>query len=320
MKPTEFSLIEKYFTGQAQQRKGEYTALGIGDDAAVLNIPSGQQLVVSMDTLIAGRHFPVETNPFDIAYKSLAVNVSDLVAMAATPAYFLLSLTLPEANEYFLNVFSQGLFAAADEFDIALVGGDTCKGPLSISIQASGLVPQGKFVTRSGAKIGDKIIVSGKLGAAALGLASVQGKVKLSVADEKHCVDALNRPSPRLDLNDLLSTYASSAIDLSDGLVGDLGHILSNSSVGAVIDRQKIPAYEGLSEHNLFDYALTGGDDYQMLFTVAEKDMNSFKDFAMQEGLELFVIGEIVKQGYIMQDQNNSIDLSTFRGFDHFAS
>ncbi len=311
----EFSLIEKYFSGQAQHRKKDYTVLGIGDDAAVINVPTGQQLVVTMDTLIEGVHFPQQTCPQDIAYKSLAVNVSDLVAMAATPAYFLLSLSMPNANEAFLREFSAGLFEAADEFNISLVGGDTCKGPLSISIQATGFVDENKFVTRSGASIGDKILLSGRLGAAALGLASLQKRITLSDIQATHCMSCLNRPVPRVDLINLLGQFASSAIDLSDGLVGDLGHILKSSKVGAVIDKQKLPAYEGYS-----DYALTGGDDYQILLTVAEKNLNKLVSSAEQSNHQFFVIGEIVEQGYMMLDQNQPVDLSTYKGFDHFVS
>ncbi len=315
----EFSLIKEYFSRPANSRKKDHTVLGIGDDAAILSVPDGKQLVVTMDTLIAGRHFPVSTNPADIAYKSLAVNVSDLVAMAASPFFFLLSLTLPDADEKFLREFSKGLFIAADEFGITLVGGDTCRGPLSISIQATGLVDEGHFIRRSGAKIGDKIIVSGKLGSAALGLAGLQGKVALSADYENICYKALNQPCPRLDLIQLLRKYASSAIDLSDGLVGDLQHILQSSSVGAIIYRDKIPVFEGLQEFNLFELCLNGGDDYQILFTVAEDNLDSLLNSAQQKGLKLTVIGDIVKEEYKMIDLHNSIDLTTFRGFDHFA-
>ncbi len=320
----EFSIIEKYFSSQTRQRKNNHTVLGIGDDAAIINVPAGQQLVATMDTLITGVHFPVETSPRDIAYKSLAVNVSDLVAMAATPAYFLLSLSMPAADEVFLKAFSTGLFEAADEFGIALVGGDTCKGPLSITIQASGFVTDNNYVTRSGAAIGDKIFVSGQLGAATLGLAAIQQKVNLTDVQTTHCVNALNRPEPRIDLINLLRNYASSAIDVSDGLVGDLGHILTSSEVGAIIEKSKIPAYMALHDHGLFDFALTGGDDYQILFTVADKEMTNLIDSAKQVGQELYEIGEIVKQGYVLVDQDKSIDLSmnhsTLKGFDHFVS
>lgn len=315
----EFSLIEKYFASRAQSGN-THTALGIGDDASVIDVPPGQQLVVTLDTLVAGRHFPLQTRPRDIAYKSLAVNVSDLVAMAATPAFFLLSLTLPQQDDAFLSDFSDGLFEAADEFAISLVGGDTCKGPLSISIQASGFVSKNGFIRRSGARVGDRIVVSGKLGAAALGLASLQHKVQLTAEQQRFCVQALNRPRPRLDLLDLLSGFASSAIDLSDGLAGDLGHILQQSKVGAIIDKQRLPVFEGLFEHNRFDDALCGGDDYQILFTVDENRLGELMRTAQSRQLDLYEIGEITPQGYRLKDGAVSIDLTSYRGYDHFAT
>ena len=320
MSESEFSLIEKYFSNPSRKLLQPDTILGIGDDAAVIKVPAGHQLVVTMDTLVAGRHFPLQTSPYDIAYKSLAVNVSDLVAMAATPSFFLLSITLPEADEDFLVEFSAGLFAAANAFSIALVGGDTCKGDLSVSIQASGFVADSSFVSRSGARVGDRIFVSGTLGAAALGLASVENRVQLTPEQQQFCVDALNRPFPRLDLIDLLRQYATAAIDLSDGLLGDLGHILSRSQVGAKIDKHKIPAYPALQQYDRFEYGLSGGDDYQILFTVAEENLDAFNSRAEEQELELFEIGVITESGYFMQDKHTSIDLSNRRGFDHFAT
>lgn len=319
MVESEFSLIDKYFSDRSRQQKNPQTVLGIGDDAAVIQVPQGKQLVVTLDTLVAGRHFPLATQPFDIAYKSLAVNVSDLVAMGASPAFFLLSITLPEADETFISEFSSGLFTAADDFNIALVGGDTCRGPLSVSIQASGLVSPDSFVSRSSANTGDKILVSGELGAAALGLAHLQHKIKLSESDQNACLAALNRPSPRLDLIQLIEDFATAAIDLSDGLLGDLGHILRNSSVGAVIDRKKIPAFKGLFEHDLFEYCLNGGDDYQIVFTVAQKDMDLLNKTVRQQQLDVTVIGEIVEQGFVMEDNGCRTDISSYRGFDHFV-
>ena len=320
MSESEFSLIEKYFSLPAQKFTHSHTVLGIGDDAAVMSVPAGHQLVVTMDTLIAGRHFPLQTSPFDIAYKSLAVNVSDLVAMAATPAFFLLSITLPAADEHFLAEFSAGLFAAAHEFSIVLVGGDTCQGSLSISIQASGLVAEHAYITRSGAGIGDRIFVSGPLGAAALGLASVQNRVQLTAEQQQFCINALNRPRPRLDMIDLLRDFASAAIDLSDGLLGDLGHILTKSRCGALLDKQKIPAYQALSLHHCLDYALSGGDDYQILFSVPVDKLEAMVSAAAEQGLELFDIGEITQAGFFMQADHATIDLSNSRGFDHFAA
>lgn len=318
MSQNEFSLIEQYFSNPASRHPGENTILGIGDDAAVLQAPVHHQLVATIDTLVAGRHFPPQTSARNIAYKSLAVNVSDLVAMAATPAFFLLSLTLPDVNDDFLTAFSSGLFEAAEAFGIQLVGGDTCKGPLSITIQASGFVPSDRFVTRSTASVGDRIFVSGKLGAAALGLAYVQGRVELDAQQSRTCIDALNRPLPRLDLIPLLRDFATSAIDLSDGLVGDLAHILAQSGVGARLDKDKLPVIDWILQHDQYHYALSGGDDYQILFTVAEQNRDEVMNLAQRSNSDVTDIGVITKTGLEWLDATNTIDLSSYRGFDHF--
>ncbi len=315
----EFSLIEQYFAGRVTA-PGQHTILGIGDDAAVLSVPHGQQLVVTMDTLIAGRHFPETTNPFDIGWKSLAVNVSDLAAMAAQPFYFLLSLSLPRADKAFLQSFSDGLFAAAQAFEIELVGGDTCKGSLSITVQASGLVECAQYVTRGGAQPGDKIFLSGEVGAAALGLASLQGKVELTEQERQHCLSTLNRPQPRLDLLQILRLFATSAIDVSDGLLADLGHILQQSGVGAILDQRRIPAYSGILKHNRLDDALRGGDDYQLVFTVAAQDVDAMMHLAQRQSLTLFEIGEITAQGYYLQTESGLQDCTQTGGFDHFGA
>lgn len=294
--------------------------LGIGDDAAVIQVPDHQQLVQTIDTLIEGKHFPAATDPRLIAWKSLAVNVSDLVAMAATPAFFVLSLTIPDMDDAFLESFAGGLFEAADEFSIRLIGGDTCKGPLSITIQASGLVPQGQYVTRSGAKIGDRIYVSGSLGAAALGLASLQGRIALNHEQKQHCLNALNKPLPQLDIITILRSCASSAIDLSDGLVGDLGHILRQSGVGAEIKKSKLPVFEWITEHDEYEYALAGGDDYRVLFTVPENIVTDMLEKSRNLGIQLTDIGVITVEGFIMNDEAGSTDLSSHKGFDHFAT
>ena len=191
---------------------------------------------------------------------------------------------------------------------------------MSITIQASGFVPLNGYITRSGASIGDKIFVSGELGAAALGLVSLQKQIQLSNQQERYCRMALDRPRPRLDLIRLLRNFATAAIDISDGLVGDLAHILHKSGVGALLDRRNIPAYEALHAMDCFEYALSGGDDYQILFTVAEKNRSALMEAARQEKLVLFEIGEITEEGFCMLDQNQIVDLSISRGFDHFAA
>ena len=314
----EFSLIRRYFSERAQSRLKSDVIVGIGDDAAVLQPPPQAELVSTIDTLVAGRHFPDQTAASDIAYKSLAVNVSDLAAMAAEPAFFLLSLTLPAASDKFLIDFADGLFSAADAFDIDLVGGDTCRGPLSISIQANGYVPTGSFVSRAGARPGDRILVSGRLGDAALGLALLQDRIKPGPDLASNCIDALNRPRPRLDLRRLLRQHATAAIDVSDGLVGDLRHILEQSGVGARIDKHQLPVNDWIRQHQQYDYALSGGDDYQILFTVPADVCDQVLEEAGESNIDLTVIGEITESAFVMIEQDQQLDLSNYKGFDHF--
>jgi thiamine-monophosphate kinase len=315
----EFSLIDQYFARPARVVQQDSVLLGIGDDAAVLRIPENHLLVQTLDTLIAGRHFPESTSPEDIAYKSLAVNVSDLAAMAATPWSFLLSLTLPQVEHDFLHRFSSGLFSAADEFGIQLVGGDTCKGPLSISIQANGVVKTDEYVTRQRAKAGDHILVSGCLGAAAMGLSSLLGHCELSANLHQTCMSALNRPAPRIDLIPLLGKYASAAIDISDGLSSDLGHILQQSKVGAEIYRQALPVPEWIIEHDQYQYALSGGDDYQIVFTVPEQYLARLMAEVKALELDITEIGLITESGYWLQLGDRKIDLHQYQGFNHFG-
>lgn len=319
MAADEFSLIHQYFKRPSASRPDKYTQLSIGDDAAVINIPADHQLVQTIDTLVEGRHFPVATDPYLIAFKSLAVNVSDLVAMAATPASFLLSLTLPEINESFLRRFSEGLFEAADEFGVQLIGGDTCKGTLSVSIQASGFIPTNGYVTRSGAHVGDRIFVTGNLGTAALGLAVYLGQIEVNDKLKKISIQALNQPRPRLEMIPLLRQFASSAIDLSDGLAGDLQHILEQSEVGATIQQSRLPVLEIITEQNLYPMAINGGDDYQILFTVAESHVGALIRSADSEGVDITEIGIITDSGFTMQTTTGTVDLTQQRGFDHFV-
>lgn len=318
----EFSLIRKYFNRASERANGVW--LGIGDDAALVEVPAGHYLVQTMDTLVSGRHFPVNTSAWDIAWKSLAVNVSDLVAMASVPKWFLLSLTLPEPDEVFLHGFSEGLFAAAGEFGITLIGGDTCKGALSVTIQASGLVDTGAEVTRCGAMPGDRIFLSGPVGSAAMGLAALQGRESLPEPTRIQCIEALNRPRPCLGLIPLLRDHASAAIDVSDGLLADLRHILDCSGVGALVDRDAIPVQDWISEHDAYAYALSGGDDYQILFTVPASKAKTLREQASVSDVALFEIGEIMPDGFemIMRCgaglQRESVGKAG--GFNHFGS
>ncbi len=320
MSLSEFSLIEKYFKNHDNPSETKnIAALSIGDDAAILNIRENHQLAVTVDTLIEGRHFLQGTNPADIGYKSVAVNVSDLAAMAATPSFFVLSLTLPDTDEVFIKGFSEGLFEASAEYGIRLVGGDTCRGPLSITIQASGWIETNRYISRHGAKPGDRIFVSGELGSAALGLACIQHKKSMDPLLEQHCIDVLNRPKAQIQLTPLIKQFASSCIDLSDGLLGDLKHILKASHVGAKLDKQRLPVNDWIKQNNDFGYALAGGDDYQLLFTVPENEVDKVYKMANQKKFKLYEIGSIEQQGLMLVDGKTNIDLTDVnQGFDHF--
>ena len=267
----EFGLIERI-----RERAGQRAdvVLGIGDDAAILRVPAGSELVVSTDTLVAGVHFPSDTSAADIGWKALAVNLSDLAAMGAEPAWMTLALTLPEADADWLDGFLDGFVELANQHGVALVGGDTTRGPLAITIGAHGLVPAGSALRRDGAHDNDDIWVTGTLGDAAGGLAQWRGQGPVS-AKLRHRLD---RPTPRVAAGLALRGLASSAIDLSDGLVADLGHVLlASGGLGAQIDLGRLPTTRTLAEHFPVDAArwrlqLAGGDDYELCFTARSAD------------------------------------------------
>ncbi len=313
----EFAIIEQYFTRIG--KTADSTILGIGDDAAVVEVPAGQQLVVSMDTLIEGTHFPQNTSPVDIAYKSLAVNLSDLAAMGASPAWFLLSLSLEDNDPKWLSQFADSLNQTASTFGLQLIGGDTCHGKLAISIQIAGHVPRGQYVERRGAVVGDIILVSGELGNAALGLAHKSGKVELEPVLQKKCELALNRPQPRLELTPFLREFASSAIDISDGLVGDLKHILDASDCGASLARAALPVDAWIEQHDAYEYALDAGDDYEICCTLPARFRGEVDNWNhAHPQCRLTPVGEITQAGYHLRDAERLIDLSRRQGFRHF--
>lgn len=268
---TEFSLIKRYFARPAPQHDPD-VVLGIGDDAALLRVPEGMELAVATDTLVAGVHFPVDTKPGDIGYKALAVNLSDMAAMGAQPRWATLALTLPQADESWLAAFSAGFFALAAEYRIQLIGGDTTRGPLSITVQILGLVPAGTALRRSGAHAGDLIYVTGTLGDAGLGLRALQQPLALSAQQTAHIMQRLHRPQPRVAEGIALRGIASAAIDISDGLGADLGHILQASGVGARINLSALPLSAAVAAYvgHTGDWRLPlcAGDDYELCFTV----------------------------------------------------
>lgn len=317
----EFSLIEKYFNWKnvSNALSAKSISIDIGDDAAVLNVPEKKQLVVTTDTLIAGVHFPVDTSPHAIGHKSLAVSLSDLAAMGADPAWFTLALTLPEVNEHWLEEFSVGLKTLAEQYAVQLVGGDTTKGELSITIQAMGWVDPEQVLTRSGAQHQDKIYVSNTLGDAAAGLGVLQEKLFLDPYDATECVSQLEYPQPQHSLSRLVRGFATSCIDVSDGLVNDLQHILKTSRVGVTLNTNKIPlshVLKKLEKDKALAYALSGGDDYELLFTIKPRDEFRFLELVEKRGLKVTCIG-MVDEGSDGVKFEPHFDLES-SGYKHF--
>jgi thiamine-monophosphate kinase len=318
--PAEFTIIQDYFDWQ---QSASSVCVGIGDDAAVLNLPKkNQQLVVSVDTLIAGVHFPENTPADAIGYKALAVNLSDLAAMGAKPAWFTLALSLPDANPSWLTAFSAGLKKLADQQGIILIGGDTTRGKLSITIQVMGFVEADTALLRRNAKFGDKIYVSGTLGDAAIGLAIVQHRLEaalLSAQERQYCQQALNYPQPQNALSQRIKPYTHACLDISDGLLQDLGHILKASKVGACLDLHSIPlsaAALAVGRSKALSYALSGGDDYQLLLTLPQKNEQQVLDDLAKTTHQIHCIGEINHQIGQITDLTGNIINAT--GYQHF--
>ena len=317
---SEFDLIRHYFT---RQNNTPDVILGIGDDAAILQVPASEHLLVSTDTLVAGRHFPLDTTPEDIGWKALAVNLSDLAAMGATPRWCLLALTLPEADPVFLQGFAKGFWELANESGISLVGGDTTRGPLTITVTVMGTVPQGQALRRDGARPGDDIYVSGTPGDAGLALLLATGQIppNLTVHAQQAALKALNRPTPRLALGMALRGLASSAIDISDGLAQDLGHILDRSRLGATLNTELLPLSAALlaCEHQqALRWALSAGDDYELCFTAAPEHARAIAELAHQHHARLSRIGHIdATPGLRLLQQGQPLPLA-LPGFQHF--
>ena len=315
---SEFDLIRRHFT-----RPTPSALLGVGDDAALLQVSVGNALAVSSDMLVCGTHFLPDTDPFLLGHKTLAVNLSDMAAMGAAPRWAVLAIALPEADEAWLAQFSAGFFALAQQHDVELVGGDTTRGPLNLCVTIFGEVPAQQALRRSGAQVGDEIWVSGCLGDAALALAHLQGRIALSAAELAACLPALHRPQPRVALGLALRGIASSAIDISDGLLADLGHILEASQVGAQLDFAALPVSPVLnncvSRTLARQCVLSGGDDYELCFTAPAVHHAELADIAARHNLPLTRIGKIVAgRGCIMHDASgNPLNVEAC-GYDHF--
>ncbi len=317
---SEFDLIRQHFTRTTQN-----TDLGIGDDAALISIGAGMQIAISADMLVSGTHFFADADPYAIGWKSLAVNISDMAAMGADPKWATLAIALPNNDAAWLAQFSAGFFACAQAFHVDLIGGDTTRGPLTISVQIMGELPTGKALQRSGAQLGDDIWVSGRLGDAALALAHLQGQLVLPEALLATCATALHTPQPRVKLGLALRDIAHSAIDISDGLLADLGHILEASTLGATLQLSTIPHTQSdvfvndLRDPQQLKIVLAGGDDYELCFTAAATKRAEILQLSTQLNLPLTLIGEIsAGTGIIVHGMHHEIVELKETGFDHF--
>ncbi|WP_349280088.1 thiamine-phosphate kinase [Polaromonas hydrogenivorans] len=326
----EFDLIARYFTRPAAR-----AVLGVGDDCALLQPTPGTQLAISSDMLVEGRHFFADVDPFSLGHKALAVNLSDLAACGATPLAFTLALALPRIDEPWLEAFSRGLLALADAHGCELVGGDTTQGPLNICITVFGEVPvvngKSQALLRSGARAGDDIYVSGTLGDARLALEAMRGSINLPADLLAQARGRLERPTPRVALGQALRGVASAALDISDGLLGDLRHILKASGVGATLDtsiaieliaaRDHPACAKGLiSLKNQLDYVLAGGDDYELAFTAPVSAREAVLAAERQAGTPVTRIGCIdAEPGLRLVDGSGQAVSNSYTSFDHFA-
>lgn len=316
---SEFNLIRRYFT-----RATPSAVLGVGDDAALLSVRAGHELAISTDMLVSGTHFFPNANPFLLGHKTLAVNLSDLAAMGATPRWATLALSLPQIDEPWLAEFSRGFFALAEQHGVELVGGDTTRGALTLSVSILGEVPAGMALRREGAQIGDEIWLSGAVGAAALALAHLQGKLILSAEQFSVCAACLHQPQPRIALGQALRGIAHSAIDISDGLLADLGHILQRSGVGATLNfaalsQAVLPLAAADAAHRQ-RCILAGGDDYELCFTAPVCHRTQLQEIGDKLGISMILIGKIdSKLGCRVLNAEGAIMNIEEQGYDHFA-
>ncbi len=317
---SEFALIRRHFT-----RPARHTDLAVGDDAALIRPGPGMQLAISTDMLVSGTHFVPEADPEALGWKALAVNVSDLAAMGATPRWVVLAASLPAPDEAWIAAFARGFFACCEAFGIDAIGGDTTRGPLNLCPTIFGEVPTGQAITRSGGQPGDDLWVSGQPGRAALGLAQLLEGLPLHPDHAAACLDALHRPQPRVALGLALRGIASAMLDVSDGLFGDLSHILECSGVGARIDHHALPlapleAACGDPER-AFRACTRGGDDYELLFSAPPAQRDALLALSARLGLPLHRIGQLeAAPGLRVHGPDGRIQTGDARGYDHFGT
>ncbi|EGP8269081.1 thiamine-phosphate kinase [Salmonella enterica] len=320
----EFSLIARYFDRVRSTRLDVET--GIGDDCALLNIPEKQTLAISTDTLVAGNHFLPDIDPADLAYKALAVNLSDLAAMGADPAWLTLAITLPEVDEPWLEAFSDSLFELLNYYDMQLIGGDTTRGPLSMTLGIHGYIPAGRALKRAGAKPGDWIYITGTPGDSAAGLAVLQNRLLVSEETDAHYfIKRHLRPTPRILHGQALRDIASAAIDISDGLISDLGHIVKASGCGAKVDVDALPKSAAMMRHvdagQALRWTLSGGEDYELCFTVPELNRGALDVAIGQLGVPFTCIGQMSADVEGLSFVRDGIPVTfDWKGYDHFAT
>jgi thiamine-monophosphate kinase len=307
---SEFSLIDRFFK---RKPVNQSITENIGDDCALLSIPQDCELAITTDTMVEGVHFFPHVNPYDLGYKLLAVNLSDLAAMGAKPLAVTLALTLPKVDENWLSEFAKGFFTLAERYRVDLIGGDTTQGPLTLSVQAMGLVPHGKALKRSLAKSGDFICVTGRLGQAGLGLKIEQG---YACAYPEQALLRLHRPEPQVEAGLSLSGVANACIDISDGLAGDLAHILNQSGVGASLQWEQLPLSSEVNQYidstGDWQMPLTAGDDYELCFTVNPEQYSKLT-------IPHVKVGEIEAVPGLRLIKNGNIETLSISGFQHFA-
>jgi len=319
MPESEFQIIEHYF--KQEKYNSDHVIKGIGDDAAVLDVSKQSELIISVDTLVSGVHFSEDSNAYDIAYKALAVNLSDLAAMGATPAWFTLALTLPNNDSTWLKSFSQGLFHLAEQHNVDLISGDTTHGPLSISIQIAGYADD-KIMYRDGAQIDDDIYVTGTIGDAGAGLLLLNESSNLNDSECGYLISRLHQPTPQISVAKYIAKFATSCIDISDGLIADLSHITELSNCGAMINVDALPISKELKKADLtqdcYQLALSAGDDYELCFTAPAQLTDDVNSISNKLNVAITKIGKIVSDKNLscyFDNQPYHIDV---KGYEHF--
>ncbi|MBD3587331.1 thiamine-phosphate kinase [Salinimonas sp. HHU 13199] len=317
----EFDLIGRYFVDGGYQRKD--VVVGIGDDCAVTTVASHQQLAITTDTLVAGVHFLKDAPAKSVAYKAVAVNLSDLAAMGAEPAWISLSLSISDVDEAWMVDFADGMYELTRYYSVQLIGGDTVRGPLSMTITAQGFIPPDNALKRSTAKPGDWIYVTGHLGDAAAGLDILTHKLDAGDGVKEYLVNRHLFPTPRVAAGTSLRRVASSCIDVSDGFLSDLKHILRASGCGAVVQVDKLPVSSQLRDtvalQQAIDYALTGGDDYELIFTVNEEQRGNLETALASTGIKITCVGQITGQEnkIDLKDHKDKYPMPEVTGFEH---